>query len=143
MSGRDLGRRLLVGLASVALLAGCGVSEPATAADTFTIPASYGHPEILADVSWVSAHLDDPTVRIVDARMPMEATLYQTGHIPGAVYADVFEDVCCPTRIMPADVFATSMSKLGIGDGTTVVVYDTDGGLWGCPALVGAEALRP
>ena len=145
MGARMMAGRMLVGLASAALLAGCGASEPATsgpgtsgpamsgpgtAAETITIPASYGHPEILADVSWVSAHLDDPTVRIVDARMPMEATLYQTGHIPGAVYADVFEDVCCPTRIMPADVFATSMSKLGIGDDTTVVVYDTDGGLW-------------
>jgi thiosulfate/3-mercaptopyruvate sulfurtransferase len=105
-------------------------SGPAASAETVTIPPSYGHPEILADVSWVSAHLNDPTVRIVDARVSLERALYWTGHIPGAVYADVFVDVCCPSRIMSADSFATSMGKLGIGDDTTVVAYDTDGGLW-------------
>jgi thiosulfate/3-mercaptopyruvate sulfurtransferase len=31
---------------------------------------------------------------------------------------------------MSAESFATVMSKLGIGDDTTVVIYDTDGGMW-------------
>jgi thiosulfate/3-mercaptopyruvate sulfurtransferase len=132
--------RLLAGLAGLLLVAGCGASEPATsepatsgpgaAAETVTIPAAYGHPEILTDVIWVAAHLNDPSVRIVDARVSLEAALYETGHIPGAVYADVFEDVCCPSTIMSAESFATSMGRLGIGDDTTVVAYDTDGGLW-------------
>jgi thiosulfate/3-mercaptopyruvate sulfurtransferase len=50
------------------------------------------------DVAWVSAHLADPRVRIVDARsMPHGAALadaktgaeqYAAGHIPGAVHLD-------------------------------------------------------
>jgi thiosulfate/3-mercaptopyruvate sulfurtransferase len=147
--------RLLAGLAVLLLVAGCGASEPATsqpvtsepatpgpatpgpatpgpgaAAEAVTIPAAYAHPEILTDVSWVAAHLDDPSVRIVDARVLLEASLYETGHIPGAVYADVFEDVCCPSTIMSAESFAMSMGRLGIGDDTTVVAYDTEGGIW-------------
>jgi thiosulfate/3-mercaptopyruvate sulfurtransferase len=31
---------------------------------------------------------------------------------------------------MPADLFASLMGRLGIGDDTTVVVYDTEGGRW-------------
>ena len=98
--------------------------------ESFTARSSYAHPEVLADVSWVSAHLDDPTVRIVDARVPFEGTLYQTGHIPGAVYADLFSDICCPSEIMDAESFSKAMSRLGIGDDMTVVIYDTEGGLW-------------
>jgi thiosulfate/3-mercaptopyruvate sulfurtransferase len=91
---------------------------------------TYARPEALADAKWVAGHLDDPTVRIIDARRPLEAALYATGHIPGAVYVNVFSDLCCPSKIMPADQFEALMGKLGIGDDTAVVVYDTHGGLW-------------
>ena len=94
------------------------------------IPAKYAHPEILVDAGWVADHLSDPTVRIVDAREPLEGALYQTGHIPGAVFVDIFSELCCPSKIMAAQPFAELMGKLSIGDNTTVVVYDTDGGLW-------------
>jgi thiosulfate/3-mercaptopyruvate sulfurtransferase len=92
--------------------------------------AHYAHPEVLVDAKWVAAHLDDPAVRIIDAREPLEGTLYETGHIPGAIYVSVFSDVCCPSKIMDAEQFDQLMGELGIGDDTTVVVYDTDGGLW-------------
>jgi len=74
--------------------------------------------------------LDDPTIRIVDARNPLAPTLYKTGHIPGAIYVDVFLQICCPSKIMSANAFENKMGELGIGDDTTVVIYDTDGGLW-------------
>jgi thiosulfate/3-mercaptopyruvate sulfurtransferase len=99
-------------------------------AEAVNIPPTYAHPEILTDASWVSDHLDDPTVRIVDARNPLEKQLYQVGHIPGAVYVDVFSDICCPSAIMSAESFEAVMSKLGIGDNTIVVIYDTDDGIW-------------
>ncbi len=133
--------RMLAGMISILLVAGCGSSAAVSGAPSVgspaavtspsvSIPAAYQHPEILADVDWVAEHLADPTVRVVDARMPLEAPLYATGHIPGAVYADVLKDVCCPSEIMDAGAFATAMGRLGIGDDTTVLVYDTDGGLW-------------
>jgi thiosulfate/3-mercaptopyruvate sulfurtransferase len=131
---------VITGAVAIALVAACsrgatsseteGTTPATTPSTAVDIPASYAHPEVLADVDWVAAHLDDPTVRVVDARMPLEAELYATGHIPGAVYLNVFEDICCPSSIMPADQFAQVMGRFGIGDDTTVVLYDTDGGLW-------------
>ena len=93
-------------------------------------PAAHAHPEVLVDATWLAAHLDDPTVRIVDARMPTEGTLYERAHIPGAVFVNMLKGLCCPSRIMSPDRFASLMGRLGIGDDTTVVVYDTEGGHW-------------
>ncbi len=86
------------------------------------------HPEVLVDLEWVAAHLDDPTVRIVDARISWPA--YSMGHIAGAVSIDIFDELCCPSHIMDAEPFAKSMGEKGIGDDTTVIVYDTEGGTW-------------
>ncbi len=39
-----------------------------TSAETVTTrPTGYTHPEVLVETDWVAAHLDDPTVRIVEA----------------------------------------------------------------------------
>lgn len=140
---RDATRHtLLVLVVAYALLTACtsddsngsagtaATASPSPATTTIDIPAEYAHPEVLAEVDWLVAHLQDPSVRIIDARMPMEGSLYATGHIPGAVYLDVFQDICCPSEIMSADEFAQAMGEFGIGDSSTVVVYDTDGGLW-------------
>lgn len=81
----------------------------------------------MTDVAWLAAHLDDPSVRVVDARVPFEAALYPTGHIPGAVYLNTFEAL----PIMPPEAFASAVGRLGIDSDTTVVIYDTDGGAWG------------
>jgi thiosulfate/3-mercaptopyruvate sulfurtransferase len=97
---------------------------------SFTFRDTYAHPEVLADATWLVSHLHDPNVRILDARMPFEAALYPTGHIPGAVYLDVLNQFCCASRIMGPEAFAALMGRLGVGGDTTVVVYDTDGGLW-------------
>ena len=93
------------------------------------IPGVYAHPEVLADVDWVAAHLDDPSVRIVDTRVGWPP--YSAGHIPGAVSVDMFDELCCPSDIMDAEPFAALMGTLGIGDDTTVVVYDTTSSIWG------------
>jgi thiosulfate/3-mercaptopyruvate sulfurtransferase len=90
------------------------------------------------DVAWLAARLDDPRVRIVDARStphsldthePSGRELYTRGHIPGAVYLDYAEDLHDPAtpyaaRVAPADRFAAVMGANGIGDGTVVVAYD-------------------
>ena len=44
----------------------------------------YAHPEVLVDTQWLAEHLDDPKVRIVDIHL--DPTLYESGHIPGAVF---------------------------------------------------------
>lgn len=139
MSSRNLRLVLVSALMAAMLLDSCAAPPAAAPAaistvvsptQPFKIETAYVHPEILADVSWVANHLDDPAVQIIDAREPLQGSLYETGHIPGALFVDVFSDLCCPSKIMDAKSFEELMGKLGIGDNTTVVVYDTDGGLW-------------
>ena len=106
----------------------------------------YKHPEALATTEWLAAHLDDPSVRIVDMRHYVRAVsggsfravsgreAYQQGHIPGAVFVDFASDLSEPgddlLNILPPDHFAALMGRLGIGNDSTVVVYDDQGGTW-------------
>ena len=107
-------------------------TEPSAAPLVEINRTTYAHPEILVEADWVVSHLNDKTVRIIDAREALEGalTLYQAGHIPGAVFVDTFSALCCPSVIMGVDDFAQYMGKLGIGNDTTVVIYDTSGGIW-------------
>ncbi len=98
---------------------------------------------------WLEAHLDDPSVRVVDIRGSVstrpvepgveEATYrgaleeYRAGHIPGAVYLDWTRDIVDPDDPVPAQIalperFAEMMSTRGIGEGTRVVAVDHMGG---------------
>ncbi|MGF2944392.1 sulfurtransferase [Mycobacterium sp. Lab-001] len=110
-------------------------------ADTVT----YRNPEALATPEWLAEHLDDPSVRVVDARFAIraaaEGTLvgagerdaYREAHIPGAVFVDVMSDLSDPddaSVVVPPERFEELMGRLGIGDETTVVVYDSQGGTW-------------
>jgi thiosulfate/3-mercaptopyruvate sulfurtransferase len=90
------------------------------------------------EVEWVAAHLDDPRLRIVDARsVPHGGTVqmasgreqYAAGHLPGAVHLDYGDDLSDPatpyaTRVAPAERFAEVMGVHGIGDDAIVVAYD-------------------
>lgn len=123
------GLRLLPLLLLVLALVGasCAPLRPAVA----PAPASegYAHPELLAETDWLAQHLEDPALRIVDMR-PRDQ--YQAGHIPGAVHLDGarLKDDANRLYVIPPDKFERLMSELGIGNDTTVVAYDADGGLW-------------
>lgn len=110
-----------------------------------TETVSYRHPEALATVEWLAEHLDDPSVRVVDARFAVRATTgktlggvaereaYREAHIPGAVFVDVMGDLSDPDDpvvVVSPERFEDLMRRLGIGAGTTVVVYDDQGGTW-------------
>lgn len=89
----------------------------------------YAHPEQLVDTAWVAAHAHDANVRIVDMRQ----SGYADGHVPGAVYLSpvAIRDAKAPPTFLPTPgAFEQMMSKLGIGDGTRVIVYDERGGLY-------------
>lgn len=45
---------------------------------------AYAEPEALVSTEWLSAHLNDPDVRIVDMRRA--AGDYDQGHLPNAVF---------------------------------------------------------
>jgi len=93
--------------------------------------------EALVSTDWLADNLKDPNLRIVDATwyMPGDGRTgretYAAGHIPGAVFWDIDEisvkDDPRPHMLPPAPEFARHMEKLGIGDGSMVVVYDAHG----------------
>lgn len=113
-------------MACVAIFMAATLAQAADPAPGSFAPLdTYAHPEALVDVAWLAAHLDDPNVRIIDARVPFERALYDAAHIAGAVFADTFA-----LPIMPPDAFAASMGALGIGNDSTVVVYETGPGEW-------------
>jgi thiosulfate/3-mercaptopyruvate sulfurtransferase len=125
-------RRLWAAGAAIVLCLAVGgaqvAAQEAPSSGSTEVPAEYVHPEVLVDAGWLTEHLDEPTVRIVDARSDWPP--YSDGHIPGAVSVDIWDELCCPSRIMGAESFAKLMGEKGIGDDTTVVAYDLEGGLW-------------
>jgi thiosulfate/3-mercaptopyruvate sulfurtransferase len=88
----------------------------------------YARPELLAETEWLAQHLNDPGVRIVDMRTE-EA--YRKGHLPGTVHLDrkALKDADNEVYVIPPDKLAPLTSALGIGNETTVVGYDDQGGL--------------
>ncbi len=116
----------------------------------------YAHPELLADVEWLAAHLNDPDVRVVDCRYYFDGRdgreVYQAGHIPGAVHVDWSRELADTTQRVPnlaptAAQLAPVMERLGIGDQTLVVGYDDEGGhfaarLWWVLAYYGHDRVQ-
>jgi thiosulfate/3-mercaptopyruvate sulfurtransferase len=114
-----------------------------------------GFPEgPLVDAEWLRAHLDD--VRVVDVRWYLDGRsghdAYLSGHIPGAVWADIDHDLSGPPAPLlgrhplpsPAG-FAAVMGRLGISNGHTVVAYDDASGsiagrLWWMLDSIGVRA---
>ncbi|WP_206474899.1 sulfurtransferase [Dietzia sp. KRD202] len=96
---------------------------------------------------WLREHLGDADLVVVDATTHLTTdadgaprpvsglATYQPEHIPGALFADLLGDFADPGSPLPATApdherFAAAAGALGIGDGTTVVVYDQHEGFW-------------
>ena len=88
----------------------------------------------LVTTEWLAENMGASDVRIVDATVFMPdsdrdaAAEYQEGHIPGAVFMDLAtltDDASpIPNALPPAEKFASRMQKLGLGDGSRIVLYD-------------------
>jgi len=83
----------------------------------------YRNPELLAETDWLAEHLDDPNVRIVDARPPQQ---YSAGHIPGAMNLSGTNGIprTADGEMASPEEFSLVAGKLGIGNHGTIVVYD-------------------
>lgn len=105
-------------------------------------------PGPLVSTQWLADHLGADRLVVLDASVvnytrPDGGTGHLSGHeqylleghIPGAVFADVIEDLSDPEGRHPftrpdAARFAAAVGALGIDDATAVVVYDTAVGQW-------------
>ena len=103
--------------------------------DSMSIDSNYAHPEVLVTTAWVSEHLRDAGVRIIESNE--DVLLYETGHLPGAVHIDWQRDLQDPTirdYIQP-EAFAELCSRKGITPDTTCVFYGDKSNWWSCYAL--------
>jgi thiosulfate/3-mercaptopyruvate sulfurtransferase len=91
-------------------------------------------PSALIDTATFAAQLGTPGLKVVDATwflptVPRDAKReYAEAHIPGAVYFDIDEvadDASALPHMLPDPVkFSSRARRLGLGDGTRIVVYD-------------------
>jgi thiosulfate/3-mercaptopyruvate sulfurtransferase len=91
----------------------------------------------LVSTDWLTARLDDPGVKIIDASfklpgvLPLPVDDYLGAHLPGAVFFDVdaIADRKDPRPHMYPDAaqFARDVAALGVSSSDTVVVYDSGG----------------
>jgi thiosulfate/3-mercaptopyruvate sulfurtransferase len=91
----------------------------------------------LVTTDWLAAHLNDATVKLVDATFKLPGVLplpkddYLAAHIPGAVFFDVDavsdHDNPLPHMFPSAAQFGRDVGALGIGNDDTVVLYDAGG----------------
>ena len=98
---------------------------------------SYARPEAIVEPAWLSKHLGDPNIVIIDAsfhlptanRDPKEE--YVSSHIPGAIFFDINEiadqKVDLPHMLPNPDDFESKVGELGISENTHVICYDTNG----------------
>lgn len=95
--------------------------------------------EPVVDVAWLRAHAG---AVVLDSRWYLDGgaarghQAFEQGHLPGARFVDLDRCLAGPPSaaagrhpLPPPDVFAACCSALGVGRGSTVVVYDDAGGM--------------
>lgn len=114
-----------------------------SATATATTPAT----DALVSTQWVTDHLNDATIRLVES--DEDILLYEIGHIPGAVEIDWTADLQDPVvrDFINAEQFAALLSRNGIANDTMVVFYGDKNNWWAAYAywffkLNGHERLR-
>ena len=91
--------------------------------------SGYPNGEMLVDGEWLSRHLADSNLRILDLRTRDE---YDDGHIPNAISAPVgifkrtVDDV--PAMVVSKETFEKTMGQLGVSNDSTVVIYAESNG---------------
>ncbi|HEX4156418.1 MAG TPA: 3-mercaptopyruvate sulfurtransferase [Acidobacteriaceae bacterium] len=93
----------------------------------------------LVTASWLAERLQRGAAVAVDATMPPVGVSppvdtrarYVAEHIPGAVFFDIDElsdqRTALPHMLPDAETFSRAMSRLGVGDAMTIVVYEQEG----------------
>lgn len=102
--------------------------------------------ESLVTADWLAEHLEDPAVVILDCSVGFEVddrgmrpvsgqSTFDEQHIPGAGFADLISDLSDTAQsigfaVPTPEAFCDAMGRLGVGDETRVVLYDTNMSVW-------------
>lgn len=92
----------------------------------------------LVDAQWLSQHIDDPDVVVIDVRFSLSDPKlgrgqYQAGHIPGAYYLDLNDDLSGTVEqhggrhpLPDWSAFVEKLNHIGISSAppTRVIIYD-------------------
>lgn len=91
----------------------------------------------LVDTSWLADNLGRADIVILDGSMHLPTSgrnarkEYESAHIPGAQFFDIDEvsdkSIPLPHMLPSAEQFAAQVGKMGIGNATRVIVYDSEG----------------
>ena len=103
----------------------------------------------LIESDWLAEHLGDPDLRIIDCtfllsrdpetgayREESGRARWEQGHIPGAAFVDVATELSetdSPRfrfQLPSESQVAATMSRLGVGDDSHVVLYDSGMNMW-------------
>jgi thiosulfate/3-mercaptopyruvate sulfurtransferase len=101
----------------------------------------------LVSGAWLERELRAPDLRVLDCSVGVKLVSgggfknrasragWERNHIPGSAHVDLREslsDTSSPFTFMlpPASQFSEAMSKVGVGEGTRVVVYDRFTNMW-------------
>jgi thiosulfate/3-mercaptopyruvate sulfurtransferase len=120
--------------------------------------AGFARPELLASTEWLAEEVGSPDVRIVDCRWRPDGTgpsVFGSGHLPGATYLDwrmelndpPAEETSHALRLSSSASVVSFMRRAGVGDATTLVLYDDTLGLyagraWWSLRVYGFESAR-
>ena len=108
-------------LLAALVLGGC--APAATPTPTPLPEIAFANPQLLVETDWLAEHLDDPDLRVVDAR---KADEYKAGHIPGAVNIprkETFDPEAPKGMVAPKEMIEELFGSKGISNETRVVIY--------------------
>ena len=111
---------------------------------------------VLATTEWLADNIGRPEIRVLDLRWRPDGSapaVHASGHIPGAALVDWRTDLVEDgdhgetILLVGPDRMAALAARVGIADGTTVVVYDDSQGLFAARAwwsflAYGLESVR-
>jgi thiosulfate/3-mercaptopyruvate sulfurtransferase len=141
MSKRN--RAISLAILATALVApiACRSAKPQT--EAAALPAI----DTLVTTAWLSQHLGDPDLVVLDCTVAMQPSKdhgftavsgragYERGHIPGAGFADLKGDLAAHDSSLnfalpTPQQFAAAMGALGVGDRSRVVLYSANNVAW-------------
>lgn len=97
-------------------------------------------PQVIVSPQWLAQRLGKPDVVVADCRFDLAdptagRRAYEQGHIPGAVYFDLEQDLSAPPQrpggrhpLPDPETLGHKLGQAGIGPGVTVVCYDDQQG---------------